>query len=117
MPKHFSMLEIRSKFADIHVGLSSFVSGKVMWEGDHVRLIRTAKDSKRISKHVVSQVSARLRRIGYRCVLDEQIKNTCSSSRASLKCVNRFDLLVDEESSSQKGNSKVGVDLEVVRLI
>ena len=34
VPKHFSMLEVRSKFADI--GLSSFVSGKVVWEGDHV---------------------------------------------------------------------------------
>ena len=40
--------------------------------------------------------------------------NTCSSSRLSLKCVNRFDLLVDEKSSSQKCNSEVGVDLEVV---
>ena len=58
VPKHFSTLEIRSKFADL--GLSSLVRGKVVWEGDHVRLILTAKDSKRISKHVVSQVSARL---------------------------------------------------------
>ena len=112
VPKHFSTLEIRSKFADI--GLSSFVSGKVVWEGDHVRLVPTAKDSKGISKHVVSQVSARLRKIGYRCVLDEQVKSTCSSDVASLKCVNRFDLLVDEECSSQKCNSKVNVDLEVV---
>ena len=59
MSKHFSTLEIRSKFADI--GLSSFVSGKVVWEGDHVRLILTVKDSKGISKHVVSEVFARLR--------------------------------------------------------
>ena len=59
-------------------------------------------------------MSARLRKIGYRCVLDEQIKSNCSSDVASLKCVNRFDLLVDEECSSQKCNSKVDVDLEVV---
>ena len=38
------MLEIRSKFADI--GLSSLVRGKVVWEGDHIRLVLTAKDSK-----------------------------------------------------------------------
>ena len=75
VPKHFSTLEIRSKFADI--GLSSLVRGKVVWEGDHIRLVLTVKDSKGISKHVVSQVSARLRKIGYRCVLDEQVKSTC----------------------------------------
>ena len=46
-------------------------------------------------------MSARLRKIGYRCVLDEQVKSNCSSDVASLKCVNRFDLLVDEECSSQ----------------
>ena len=52
VPKHFSTFEIRSKFADI--GLSSLVRGKVVWEGDHIRLVLTAKDSKGISKHVVS---------------------------------------------------------------
>ena len=112
VPKHFSTLEIRSKFADI--GLSSLVRGKVDWEGDHIRSVLTAKDSKGISRNVVSQVSARLRKIGYRCVLDEQVKSNCSSDVASLKCVNRFDLLVNEECSSQKCNNKVDVDLEVV---
>ena len=46
-----------------HRGLSSFVSGKVLWEGDHVRLILAAKDSKGISKYIVSQMSARLWKI------------------------------------------------------
>ena len=39
----FSMLE-RSGFVDL--GLSHIVSGKVVWEGDHVRIILNAKDSK-----------------------------------------------------------------------
>ena len=101
----------------MRIYVSSLVSGKVVWERDHVRLVLTAKDSKGISKNVVSQVSARLRKIGYRCVLDEQVKsNNCSPDVASLKCVNRFDLLVDEECSSQKCNSKVDVDLDVVHV-
>ena len=47
-----------------HIGLSSLVRGKVDWEGDHIRLVLTAKDSKGISRNVVSQVSARLRKTG-----------------------------------------------------
>ena len=61
VPKHLSTLDICSKFANI--GLSSFVSGKIAWEDDHVRLILTAKNSKGINKHVVRQVSAALRKI------------------------------------------------------
>ena len=40
-------LEVRSIFADL--GLERFVRGKVYWEGDHVRLLLTSKDSKGIS--------------------------------------------------------------------
>ena len=77
----------------------------VVWEGDHAKLIFTAKDSKgMISKHVVSQVSARLRINTCRYILDEQVKTTCSSGVASLKYVNRVELLTDEECSSQKCN-------------
>ena len=51
--------------------LESFVSGKVFWEGDHVRLIVSVKDSKRLSDTLVHTVSASLRKICWRCVLDE----------------------------------------------
>ena len=37
----------------------------------HVRLILLPKDSKGLSKEVVAKISACLRRIGCRCVLDE----------------------------------------------
>ena len=39
-------------FSDL--GLASFVAGKVVREGDHVRLVRTPKDSKRLTKESVS---------------------------------------------------------------
>ena len=52
MPKDITMLEIRAKVADI--GLTSFVRGNVLWEGDHVRLVLTPKDSKGLSKKVYS---------------------------------------------------------------
>ena len=47
-----STLEIRAKLSDL--GLSSFAAGKVAWEGDHVRLVLTPKDSKRLTKELVS---------------------------------------------------------------
>ena len=53
MPKDLTTLEIRAKLADL--GLASFVRGNVLWEVDHVRLVLTPKDSKGLSKELVSQ--------------------------------------------------------------
>ena len=69
MPKSLSTLEIRAKLADI--GLASFARGSVAWEGDHVRLLLLPKG---LSKDVVGRISACLRKIGCRCVLDESQK-------------------------------------------
>ena len=70
MPKDLPMLEIRAKLADLD--LDSFVRGNAFWEGEHVRLVLTPKDSKGLTtKELVSQVSASLRKIGCRCVLDD----------------------------------------------
>ena len=68
MPRDASTLEIRAKLADL--GLASFVRGKVVWEGDHLRLDLTATDRKGVTKEHVSQISI-LRKIICRCVLDE----------------------------------------------
>ena len=68
MPREVSTLEIRARLDDLE--LAWFVRGRVFWEGEHVRLILTRKDSRRISRELVNQVSHRLRRIGCRCVLD-----------------------------------------------
>ena len=84
MPKDLTMLEIRAKLADI--GLASFVRGNVLWEGDHVRLVLTPKDSKGLSKEVVSQVSSCLRKIGCRCVLDDAIRGRVRSKPVHINC-------------------------------
>ena len=73
MPKSFTTPDIRSKFVDI--GLASFVRGIVCWEGDHVRLVLTHKDSKGLTKALVGEVFSCLRKIGCRCVLDGQVCN------------------------------------------
>ena len=46
--KELTTLEVRAKFADM-AGLESFVRGNVLWEGDHIRLVLTKKDSKGVS--------------------------------------------------------------------
>ena len=80
---------MRAKFADM--GLESFVRGNVLWEGDHIRLVLT-KDSKGVSSELVKQVSASLRKIGCRCVIDEQVRKTCKSRVISVPvhCVNLY---------------------------
>ena len=90
--KELTTLEVRAKFADM--GLESFVRGNVLWEGDHIRLVLT-KDSKGVSSELVKQVSANLRKIGCRCVIDEQVRKTCKSRVMSVTvhCVNRFESL------------------------
>ena len=49
------------------------------WEGDQVRLVLTHKDSKGLTKVLVGHVSSCFRKIGCRCVLDEQVRNQCRS--------------------------------------
>ena len=80
--------------------LSSFAAGKVAWEGDHVMLVLTPKDSKGLTKELVSQVSAQLRKIGCRCVLDEALRDHSRCAKpVRVECVNRFDQL-DQAGSS-----------------
>ena len=50
MPKDLPMLEIRAKLADF--GLDSFARGGAFWEGEHVRIVLTPDDSKRLTKRV-----------------------------------------------------------------
>ena len=89
MPKDLTTLEIRSKLSDL--GLVSFVRGNVFWEGEHIRLVLTPKDSKGLTKVFVSQVSSSLRKIGCRCVLDEEIRSQCRSKPELVDCVNMFE--------------------------
>ena len=68
--KDLTTLEVRAKIADMY--LESFVRGNVLWEGDHIRLVLTKKDSKGVSSELVKQVSAILRKIGCLCVIDKE---------------------------------------------
>ena len=94
--KELTTLEVRTKFADM-----GFVRGNVLWEGDHIRLILTKKDSKGVSSDLVKQVSANLRKLGCRCVIDEQVRKTCKSRAMSVPvyCVNRFESLAIDTCS------------------
>ena len=86
MPKDLPTLEIRAKLADL--GLDSFVRGAAFWEGEHVRLVLTPDVSKQLTKELVSQVSASLRKIRCRCVLDDVKSGVIVKSRA-IECFNR----------------------------
>ena len=51
----------------------------------------TPKDSKRLTKELVSQVSAQLRKIGCKCVLDEEFQEHSKCAKpVHVHCVNRF---------------------------
>ena len=109
--RDLSTLEIRAKLSDL--GLSSFAAGKVAWEGDHVRLVLTSKDSKGLTKELVSQVSAQLRKIGCRCVLDEALRDHSRCEKpARVECVNRFDQL-DQAGRSRSDKHMDSVDVNV----
>ena len=60
------MLEIRAKLVDLGLGRRARD-----WEGEYIRLVLTPKDSKGLTKGLVRQMSARLWKIGFRCVLDD----------------------------------------------
>ena len=64
---------------------------KVVWEGDHLRLVLTVTDSKGVTKEQVSQVLSIIREIGCRCVLDEPKRVVHEIGQ--LVCSNRFEPL------------------------
>ena len=119
MPKDLPTLEIRAKLADL--GLDSFVRGAAFWEGEHVRLVLTPYDSKRLTKELVSQVSASLRKIGCRCVLDD-VNGVIVKCRP-INFFYRYEPLtqldysnetVSSSLNSDVQNDRVNVDLDLV---
>ena len=75
------------------------------WEGDRVRLVLTPKDSKGLYKELVSQVSSSRRKIGCRCVLDDDISGNV---RSKPDCVNRFEPLTSQNASSSSSSEPSG---------
>ena len=96
MAKDLTTLELKAKLANL--GIASFVSGNVLCEGDHARLVLTPKDSKGLSKELVSQVSASLRNIGCRCGLDDDIRGKVRYKPVHIDCVNRLEPQTSQNS-------------------
>ena len=113
--KELTTLEVRAKFADM--GLESFIRGNVLWEGDHIRLVLTKKDSKGVTRELIKQVSANLRKIGCRCVIDEQVRKSCKSRVMSVPvhCVNRFESLTVDTCSDDNVEDVPVVDSVVLK--
>ena len=109
MPKDLPTLELRAKLADL--GLDSFVRGAAFWEGEHVRLVLTPDDSKRLTKELVSQVSASLRKIGCRCVLDDVKSGVLVKSRP-IECFNRYEPLTQPDYSNETVSSSLNSDVQ-----
>ena len=70
------------------------------WEGDHLRVVLTVNDSK-ADKSIVSELSAKLRKIGCRCVLDDGRKELVHCS-LPIACSNRFRSLKDDDVTIKK---------------
>ena len=69
--------------------------GEMHWEGDHLRVVLTVNDSKAIDKSIMSEVSAKLRKIGCRCYLDDGCKELVRCS-LPIAYSNRFHNLNDD---------------------
>ena len=85
---------IRGKLADL--GLVSVARGNVRWEGDHIRVVLKPKD-RGITKEVVTRISACLRKIGCRCVLDQVSIVQQQQVQLDVQCVNRFEPLSSDD--------------------
>ena len=89
MRKHYSTLEVRTILADANF------EKEMCWEGDHLRVVLRVNDSKAIDKSIVSEFSAKLRKIGCRCILDDGRKELVRCS-LPIACSNRFRSLNDD---------------------
>ena len=61
MPRNVIILKIQSNLADVE--LVGFAKGSVAWEGNHIRLVLTPRDSKGLAIEVIGYISACLRKI------------------------------------------------------
>ena len=73
------------------------------WEGDHLRIVLTVNDSKAIDKPIVSKLSAKLRKIGCMCVLDDGRKELVRYW-LPIACSNRFHSLKDDDVTIKKSD-------------
>ena len=99
MRKHCSTLEVRPILAD--ADFENISRGKMRWEGNHLRIVLTVNDSKAIYKSIVSELSAELRKIGCRCLLDDGRKELVHCS-LPIAYSNHFRSLYNDEVTIKK---------------
>ena len=102
MRKHFSTSEVRTILADAN--LENLARGEMRWEGNHLRVVLTVNNSKAIDKSIVCELSAKLRKIGCRCVLDDG----CMRCSLPITCSNHFRSFKDDDVTIKKSDC-VGV--------
>ena len=83
------------------------------WEGEHVRLVLTPNDSKGLTKELVSQMSASLRKIGCRCVLDD-VKSEVKVKSRPIECFNRYEPLTQLDYSNETVSSSLNSDAQMI---
>ena len=72
MHKHYSTFEVSTFLAD--ADFKNLTCSKIRWKGDHLHIV-SVNDSKAINQSIMSELSAKLRKIGCRCILvDRRIK-------------------------------------------
>ena len=104
MGKHYSTVEVCTILADADI--ENLARGEISWEGDHLRIVLTVNDSRAIDKSIVSELTAKLRKIGCRCVLDDGHKALVRCS-LPIACSNRFRSLKNDVTI--KNSDCVGV--------
>ena len=74
-------------------------------------IIILRNDSKRLTKELVSQVSASLRKIGCRCVLDD-VKSGVKDKSRPIECFNRYEPLTKLDYSNETVSSSLNSDVQ-----
>ena len=99
MCMHYSTLEVGKILAD--ADFENLACGEIRWEGDHLCVVLTLNDSKAIDKSIVSELPAKLRKIGCMCVLDDGRKELVHCS-LPIACSNRFRSLKNDDATIKK---------------
>ena len=99
MRKHYSTPEIRTILAD--ADFENSACGDMRWEGEHLCVVLTVNDSNAIDKSIVSELSTTLRKIGFRCILDDGRKELVRCS-LPIACSNRFCSLKNDDVTIKK---------------
>ena len=95
----YSTIEVRTILADTN--FENLAQGEMRREGDHLHAVLTVNDTKAIDKSTMSELSAKFKKIGCRCVLDDGRKELVRCS-LPIACFNRFRTLKNDDVAIKK---------------